>query len=85
MDGRWTFERGDKVRILEGPYRGLEGVIDETAEAGAGTTGTPEAMSEPPPPIELEAVKPATFYALINKRDIFNSAPPPAPAIPKAA
>jgi transcriptional antiterminator RfaH len=31
MDGRWSFERGDKVRILEGPYRGLEGVIDETA------------------------------------------------------
>ena len=25
------FERGDKVRILDGPYRGLEGVIDETA------------------------------------------------------
>ena len=33
MDGRWSFERGDKVRILDGPYRGLEGVIDETAAA----------------------------------------------------
>jgi transcriptional antiterminator NusG len=33
VDGRWTFERGDKVRILDGPYRGLEGVIDETAVA----------------------------------------------------
>ena len=34
MDGRWTFERGDKVRILDGPYRGLEGVIDEAAAGG---------------------------------------------------
>ena len=34
MDGRWTFERGDKVRILDGPYRGLEGVIDEAAAEG---------------------------------------------------
>jgi transcriptional antiterminator NusG len=33
MDGRWVFERGDKVRILEGPYRGFEGVIDEAAAA----------------------------------------------------
>ena len=33
MDGRWTFERGDKVRILDGPYRGFEGVIDEAASA----------------------------------------------------
>ena len=33
MNGRWTFERGDKVRILDGPYRGFEGVIDETATA----------------------------------------------------
>ena len=31
VNGRWSFERGDKVRILDGPYRGLEGVIDETA------------------------------------------------------
>jgi len=27
------FERGDKVRIAEGPYRGVEGVI-EGVEAG---------------------------------------------------
>ena len=33
MDGRWSFERGDKVRILEGPYRGFEGVIDEATAA----------------------------------------------------
>jgi transcription termination/antitermination protein NusG len=33
MHNRWSFERGDKVRILEGPYRGLEGVIDETTVA----------------------------------------------------
>ena len=33
MDPRWTFERGDKVRILEGPYRGFEGVIDVAAAA----------------------------------------------------
>jgi transcription termination/antitermination protein NusG len=33
VGGRWTFERGDKVRILEGPYRGFEGVIDEAASA----------------------------------------------------
>ena len=31
MDGRWSFERGDKVRILDGPSRGFEGVIDEAA------------------------------------------------------
>ena len=30
MNGRWSFERGDKVRILDGPYRGLEGLIEET-------------------------------------------------------
>jgi transcriptional antiterminator NusG len=34
MNGRWTFERGDKVRILEGPYRGFEGVIDAAATDG---------------------------------------------------
>jgi transcription antitermination factor NusG len=34
VDGRWTFERGDKVRILDGPYRGLEGVIDHAAADG---------------------------------------------------
>jgi transcription antitermination factor NusG len=33
VNGRWSFERGDKVRILDGPYRGLEGVVDE-ATAG---------------------------------------------------
>ena len=33
MNGRWLFERGDKVRILEGPYRGFEGVIDEATAA----------------------------------------------------
>ena len=33
VNGRWSFERGDKVRILDGPYRGLEGVIDEAAAA----------------------------------------------------
>ena len=27
-EARWSFERGDKVRILEGPYRGLEGVVE---------------------------------------------------------
>jgi general secretion pathway protein C len=32
-----------------------------------------------PPPFEIEAVKPASFYALIDKRDIFNSAKPPPP------
>jgi transcription antitermination factor NusG len=31
-EGRWSFERGDKVRILEGPYRGLEGVVDRVGE-----------------------------------------------------
>ena len=34
MNGRWTFERGDKVRIIDGPYRGLEGVIDDAAAEG---------------------------------------------------
>jgi transcriptional antiterminator NusG len=29
MEARWSFERGDKVRILDGPYRGFEGVVDE--------------------------------------------------------
>ncbi len=24
------FERGDKVRIVEGPYRGFEALVDET-------------------------------------------------------
>jgi transcription termination/antitermination protein NusG len=30
---RWSYERGDKVRILDGPYRGFEGVIDEAVSA----------------------------------------------------
>jgi general secretion pathway protein C len=34
------------------------------------------ALSPPPPPIELEGAKPAVYYALIDKRDIFNSAKP---------
>lgn len=33
-----------------------------------------------PAPFEIESAKPAVFYAAIDKRDIFNSAPPPAPA-----
>jgi general secretion pathway protein C len=36
-------------------------------------------LKPPPPPIQIEGKKPPTFYAVINKRDIFNSAPPPAP------
>ena len=28
------FERGDKVRIAEGPYRGVEGVIEGVGAAG---------------------------------------------------
>jgi transcription antitermination factor NusG len=24
-----AFERGDKVRIVDGPYRGFEGLVDE--------------------------------------------------------
>ncbi len=41
-------------------------------------------LRPPPPPIEIEGVKPATYYALIHKRDIFNSAPPPAPVVVEA-
>ncbi|MFN8640300.1 MAG: hypothetical protein U0802_01035 [Candidatus Binatia bacterium] len=38
-------------------------------------------ISPPPPPIEIEPAKPATYYAVIHKRDIFNSVKPtPAPA-----
>jgi transcriptional antiterminator NusG len=33
MEARWSFERGDKVRILDGPYRGFEGLVDEAAAA----------------------------------------------------
>ena len=38
MEARWSFERGDKVRILDGPYRGFEGVVDE-ATASDGRLG----------------------------------------------
>lgn len=33
-------------------------------------------ISPPPPPLEQQPVKPANYYALIPKRDIFNSAKP---------
>ena len=37
-------------------------------------------ISPPPEPLDIEAAKPANFYAVIHKRDIFNSAKPtPAP------
>jgi general secretion pathway protein C len=37
-------------------------------------------ISPPPEPLDIESAKPATYYALIHKRDIFNSAKPtPAP------
>ena len=36
------------------------------------------ALSPPPPPLEQEPPKPAAHYALIHKRDIFNSAKPTA-------
>lgn len=39
-------------------------------------------LSPPPPPLVQEPVKPAVHYALIHKRDIFNSAKPtPAPVV----
>lgn len=38
------------------------------------------ALKPPPAPIELEGAKPAAYYALIYKRDIFNSAKPEPPA-----
>jgi general secretion pathway protein C len=37
-------------------------------------------LSPPPPPIPPEAKKPQSHYAVIKRRDIFNSARPPAPA-----
>jgi general secretion pathway protein C len=41
----------------------------------------PDVVLKPPPvPIDVEPPKPAIYYAVIHKRDIFNSAPPPAPA-----
>ena len=46
-------------------------------------------LSPPPPPIPAEATKPSSYYALIHRRDIFNSAKPalepaaqPAPLTP---
>ena len=42
-------------------------------------------LKPPPPPIELEGAKPTTYYAVIDKRDIFNSAPPPPPPAPVEA
>jgi transcription termination/antitermination protein NusG len=30
ITGETSFERGDKVRIIEGPYRGFEALVDET-------------------------------------------------------
>ncbi len=45
----------------------------------------PEVILQPrPEPLEQEPAKPETFYALIPKRDIFNSAPPPAPVVAAA-
>jgi len=38
----------------------------------------PVEISAPPPPIPQQATKPATHYALIHQRDIFNSAKPAA-------
>ncbi len=43
----------------------------------------PEVVLRPPPaPIELEGAKPAVYYSLISKRDIFNSAKPEPTAAP---
>ena len=42
-------------------------------------------LKPPPPPFELEAAKAATFYALIDKRDIFNSAKPEPTSAPVEA
>lgn len=43
-------------------------------------------ISPPPAPLEIEPAKPANYYALIPKRDIFNSAKPtPAAAAPPPA
>lgn len=39
-------------------------------------------ISPPPPPIEIEPAKPAAYYALIAKRDIFNSVKPTPNAAP---
>lgn len=42
-------------------------------------------LNPPPPPIEVEPPRPVSYYAVINKRDIFNSAPPAAAAPPVQA
>ena len=42
------------------------------------------ALIEPPPPPPLEKVKPATHYALIHQRDIFNSVKPQVAEAPPA-
>jgi len=42
----------------------------------------PVDISAPPPPIPEQATKPESYYALIDKRDIFNSVKPEAPAGP---
>jgi len=36
-------------------------------------------LKPPPPPFEIEGAKAATYYAVIDKRDIFNSVKPPEP------
>lgn len=41
-------------------------------------------LSDPPPPIPQVAAKPASYYATINRRDIFNSAKPPPPPVKEA-
>ena len=47
-----------------------------TALAAKLTPPADVVLKPPPPPIELEAAKAPAFYALIDKRDIFNSAKP---------
>ncbi|MGH7786654.1 MAG: type II secretion system protein GspC [Candidatus Binatia bacterium] len=42
-------------------------------------------LKPPPPPIEIDGTKPVVHYAVINTRDIFNSAPPPAAPVPVEA
>src|SRR5262249_6836822 len=42
-------------------------------------------LKPPPAPFEIEGSKPATYYAVIDKRDIFNSVKPPEPTpVPEA-
>jgi general secretion pathway protein C len=43
-------------------------------------------ISPPPAPLDVEPARPAAHYAIIHKRDIFNSVKPtPAPAVEQAA